>query len=152
MAGASLAESQTRIQSITLSMAFRPAPTKHLFHSLLLPVGLGVLVLVAGCRREPTPAPAPAAPAEVPGPALAPPQPGQAPPPVVSTIESKDTAYTQEMVQTLNDFLGDYIKQHKRVPRDIAEMVNLKIITSVPVLPGGKKWVINQQTGKISAQ
>ena len=117
MAGASLAESQTRIQSITSSMAFRPAPTKHLFHSLLLPVGLCVLVLVAGCRREPTPAPAPAAPAEVPGPALAPPQPGQAPPPIVSTIESKDTAYTQEMVQTLNDFLGDYIKQHKRVPR-----------------------------------
>ena len=135
---------------------------KHLFHSLLLPVGLCVLVLVAGCRREPTPAPAPAAPAapaEVPGPAVATPQPGQPPPPIVSTIESKDTAYTQEMVQTLNDFLGDYIKQHKRVPRDIAEMVNLKIITSVPVLPGGKKWVIggkkwviNQQTGKISAQ
>ena len=125
---------------------------KHLFHSLLLSVGLCVLVLVAGCRREPTPAPAPAAPAEVPGPAVATPQPGHPPPPIVSTIESKDTAYTQDMVQTLNDFLGDYIKQHKRVPRDIAEMVNLKIITSVPVLPGGKKWVINQQTGKISAQ
>lgn len=56
------------------------------------------------------------------------------------------------MTQTLNDFLGDYIKQNKRIPRDINEMVSLKIITSIPVLPGGKKWVINQQTGKISAQ
>ncbi len=125
---------------------------KHLFHSLLLPAGLCVIVLVAGCRRKPNPAPAPAAPAEVPSPAVATPPPSQPPPPVVSTIESKDTAYTQEMTQTLNDFLGDYIKQHKRIPRDIAEMVSLKIITSVPVLPGGKKWVINQQTGKISAQ
>lgn len=125
---------------------------KHLFQSLLLPVGLSVLVLVAGCRRKPTPAPAPAAPAEVPSPAVATPQPGQPPPPFVSTIESKDTAYTQEMTQTLNDFLGDYIKQHKRVPRDVAEMISLKIITSIPVLPGGKKWLINQQTGKISAQ
>ena len=70
----------------------------------------------------------------------------------MSTRESKDAAYTLEMTQTLNDFLGDYIKQHKRIPKDINEMVSLKIITSVPVLPGGRKWVIDQQTGKISAQ
>ena len=56
------------------------------------------------------------------------------------------------MTQTLNDFLGDYIKRNKRIPKDINEMISLKIITSVPVLPGGKKWVINQQTGKICAQ
>ena len=56
------------------------------------------------------------------------------------------------MTSTLNDFLADYIRQHKRVPRDINEMMSLKLITSIPVLPGGKKWVINQQTGKISAQ
>ncbi|MFM8468873.1 MAG: hypothetical protein ACKODH_02720 [Limisphaerales bacterium] len=56
------------------------------------------------------------------------------------------------MTQTLNDFLGDYIKQKKRIPKDVSEMVGLKVITSVPVLPGGKKWVIDQQTGKISAQ
>ncbi len=31
-------------------------------------------------------------------------------------------------------------------------MVSLKIITSIPALPGGKKWVIDQQTGKLSAQ
>jgi hypothetical protein len=56
------------------------------------------------------------------------------------------------MTQTLNDFLGDYIRQHKRIPKDINEMVSLKIITSIPVLPGGRKWVIDPQSGKISAQ
>ncbi len=56
------------------------------------------------------------------------------------------------MTQTLNDLLGDYIREKKRVPRDIGEMMSLKIITSIPALPPGKKWVINQQTGKISAQ
>ncbi|NBV22816.1 MAG: hypothetical protein EBS05_12985 [Proteobacteria bacterium] len=70
----------------------------------------------------------------------------------MSTRESKDTAYTLEMTQTLNDFLGDYIRQHKRIPKDINEMVSLKIITSIPVLPGGRKWVIDPQSGKISAQ
>lgn len=125
---------------------------KLLFRSLFLPVALCVIVLGAGCRRKPTPEPAPAAPAEVTSPAVVAPQPDQPPPLIVSTIESKDTAYTQEMVQTLNDFLGDYIQQHKRIPKDINEMKSLKIITSIPVLPGGKKWVINQQTGKISAQ
>ena len=69
-----------------------------------------------------------------------------------ATRETHDANYVQEMTSTLNDFLGDYIKQHKRVPKDINEMVALKLITSIPTLPGGKKWVINQQTGKISAQ
>ena len=56
------------------------------------------------------------------------------------------------MTRTLNNYLGDYIRQHKRIPKDINEMVSLKIITSIPVLPGGRKWVIDQQTGKLSAQ
>lgn len=83
--------------------------------------------------------------------------PAGAPPPAPAsqggaTRETHDAAYVQEMTSTLNDFLADYIREKKRVPRDINEMVSLKVITSIPVLPGGKKWVINQQTGKISAQ
>ena len=69
-----------------------------------------------------------------------------------ATRETHDAVYIQEMTSTLNDFLADYTRQHKRVPRDINEMLSLKLITSIPVLPGGKKWVIHQQTGKISAQ
>lgn len=83
--------------------------------------------------------------------------PAGAPPPAPAnqggaTRETHDATYIQEMTSTLNDFLGDYIREKKRVPKDINEMVSLKLITSIPVLPGGKKWVINQQTGKISAQ
>lgn len=75
-----------------------------------------------------------------------------APATVVTTIASNQAAYEQEMAQTLNDFLADYIREKKRIPKDINEMISLKLITSVPALPAGKKWVINQQTGKISAQ
>lgn len=124
------------------------------FHSLALTLSLCAVVLAVGCRRKktddhpvPAPATAPAAPS-----AAATPQAGQSAPVIVSTRESKDTAYTLEMTQTLNDFLGDYIRQHKRIPKDINEMVSLKIITSIPVLPGGRKWVIDPQSGKISAQ
>lgn len=120
----------------------------------LLPCLCGI-VLVAGCkRRQPSQPAPPPVPAEFPAvvPAVPAPQLGQPPPPAVSTRESHDSAYTLEMTQTLNDFLADYIREKKRIPKDISEMVSLKIITSVPVLPGGKKWVINQQTGKISAQ
>ncbi|MSU26381.1 MAG: hypothetical protein EXS27_00495 [Pedosphaera sp.] len=126
---------------------------KFVFLAFLHLPCLCAIILAAGCRRKQPDQPVPK-PVEAPvvAPAVIAPPPGQPPPPIVSTRESHDTSYALEMTQTLNDFLGDYIKQHKRIPRDIAEMVNLKIITSVPVLPGGKKWVINQQTGKISAQ
>lgn len=120
----------------------------------LLASSLCAIALVVGCKRRkapepPAPAPVEASAATSAAPA---PQPGQPAPPVATTRESNDAAYTQEMTQTLNDFLGDYIKQKKRIPKDVSEMVGLKVITSVPVLPGGKKWVIDQQTGKISAQ
>lgn len=110
--------------------------------------------LLSGCRRDrgetgakPDSA-APAAPVEMPAgaPPAAPAAQGGA------TRATHDEAYVQEMTQTLNDFLADYIREKKRVPKDINEMVSLKIITSIPVLPSGKKWIINQQTGKISAQ
>lgn len=123
--------------------------------SLLLAIGISAAVIVVGCRRKKAAMPEPPLPPTEAPAAVATPPPlvtGSAPVQAVSSIASMDAAHTQEMTQTLNDFLGDYIKQHKRIPRDIAEMVSLKIITSVPVLPGGKKWVINQQTGKISAQ
>lgn len=114
-----------------------------------------VALIAAGCRKRASveattspPAEAPAAPAT---PHPTPPPSGPAPA-LVTTQASNDAAYIQEMTQTLNDFLADYIREKKRVPKDINEMVSLKIITSIPVLPSGKKWVINQQTGKISAQ
>ncbi len=108
--------------------------------------------LLLACKRGvPAPAPVQVAP---PATAAAPPASpaGQPAPPVVTTRESNDDAYTKEMTQTMNEFLGDYIKANKRIPKDVGEMVGLKIITSVPVLPGGKKWVIDQQTGRISAR
>lgn len=109
--------------------------------------------LLLACKRdapEPVPVAAPPAPAQ---PASAPaPAPGQPAPPVVNTQESSDAAYIQETTQLLNDFLAEYKKTNTRIPKDVAEMVSLKIITSAPVLPGGKKWVIDQQTGKISAR
>lgn len=130
--------------------------------SFLLPLCLGAAVFAAGCKPGQTPDPEPPAPVRprAPAPASAPKpatppasvaQPGP-PPAAVSPRESNDAAYTREMTQTLNDFLGDYIKQNKRIPKDTDEMLRLKIITSVPPVPGGGKWVIDQQTGKISAR
>lgn len=125
-----------------------------------LPSQLGLFLLLLGvaltigCRRSRTDTPSP----EAAGTPAAPvPMPAGAPPAALpsqggATRETHDATYIQEMTSTLNDFLADYIRQHKRVPKDINEMVSLKIITSVPVLPGGKKWVIDQQTGKISAR
>ncbi len=52
----------------------------------------------------------------------------------------------------MNDLLADYIRKNKRTPKDIGEMMGLGIITSIPPAPPGKKWVINQQTGKVSAR
>ncbi len=118
----------------------------------LLSFALSVGSLV-GCRRGRNSAPPPAASTQ----AVPVEMPAGAPPPAPvdaggATRATHDAVYIQEMTSTLNDFLADYIRQHKRVPRDINEMMSLKLITSIPVLPGGKKWVINQQTGKISAQ
>lgn len=129
---------------------------------LVVPLLACAIVVTAGCHRRKGVTPEPAPPVAEPPAAPANPVPtsprpaasvesGPAPA-LVTTRESNDAAYVQEMTQTLNDFLADYIREKKRVPRDINEMVSLKIITSIPVLPGGKKWVINQQTGKISAQ
>jgi hypothetical protein len=122
---------------------------------------LGAVVLATGCRKRSTIQPV-SAPATEAAPTVGAPSPSAPPaagsatsgpaPALVTTRESNDANYIQEMTQTLNDFLADYIREKKRVPKDINEMVSLKLITSIPVLPGGKKWVINQQTGKISAQ
>lgn len=124
--------------------------------SLILALSICTAVVVTGCRRKevdaPESQPVPTEPPPTAASIQQQPTAGATIVQGVSTIESKDSAYTQEMTQTLNDFLGDYIKQNKKTPKDINEMVSLKIITSIPVLPGGKKWVINQQTGKISAQ
>jgi hypothetical protein len=112
------------------------------------------VALVAGCRRS---ANSPASTKEDGAPAAPIAMPAGAPPAAPAsqggaTRETHDATYIQEMTSTLNDFLADYIREKKRIPKDINEMVSLKLITSIPVLPGGKKWVINQQTGKISAQ
>lgn len=111
------------------------------------------VVVLTGCRRSSkasatTATEGPAAPIAMPAgaPPAAPANQGGA------TRETHDAAYIQEMTSTLNDFIADYARQNKRVPKDVGEMVSLKLITSIPVLPGGKKWVVNQQTGKISAQ
>jgi hypothetical protein len=120
----------------------------------ILILACATLVFI-GCRKRSAPvaaAPAPAESSATPAATAPAPQSGGPAPALVTTQASNDAAYIQEMTQTLNDFLADYIRQHKRVPRDINEMMSLKLITSIPVLPGGKKWVINQQTGKISAQ
>jgi len=122
--------------------------------TISLTVALLVVLSAAGCRRKSAAPPPVAPPAETPAAPVAatpPPAPGT-PAPVVTTTASNQAAYEQEMTQTLNDFLGDYIREKKRIPKDINEMMSLKLITSIPVLPAGKKWVINQQTGKISAQ
>lgn len=125
-----------------------------IFHLSLI-AAFTVIVATAGCRKRreaqasSPPIEAPAAPAT---PAALPPSASGPAPSVVTTQASNDAAYIQEMTQTLNDFLADYIREKKRIPRDVNEMVSLKLITSIPALPGGKKWVIKQQTGKISAQ
>lgn len=122
--------------------------------TISLAVALLMALAATGCRRKSATPPPAAPPAEAPAAPVAatpPPAPGT-PAPVVTTTASNQAAYEQEMTQTLNDFLADYIREKKRIPKDISEMVSLKIITSVPALPAGKKWVINQQTGKISAQ
>lgn len=122
--------------------------------TISLAVALLMALAATGCRRKSAIPPPAAPPAEAPAAPVAatpPPAPGT-PAPVVTTTASNQAAYEQEMTQTLNDFLADYIREKKRIPKDISEMVSLKIITSVPALPAGKKWVINQQTGKISAQ
>jgi hypothetical protein len=118
-----------------------------------LVIALCALTALTACRRRsnaiaPGATEAPSAPVAMPAgaPPAAPAAQGGA------TRETHDANYIQEMTSTLNDFLADYTRQHKRVPKDINEMMSLKLITSIPVLPGGKKWVINQQTGKISAQ
>ncbi|MBI3877095.1 MAG: hypothetical protein HY300_14255 [Verrucomicrobia bacterium] len=120
--------------------------------SASLPLCCCAALLLLACKPD-VPAPV-APPAVAPAPAAAMPAPatGQPAPPVVTTRESNDDAYTKEMTQTMNEFLGEYIKANKRIPKDVGEMVGLKIITSVPMLPGGKKWVIDQQTGRISAK
>ena len=126
--------------------------------TLLFRLGLAVVLCTftvqTGCRRR-SDAPTSAASAE--GAATPVAMPVGAPPAAPAaqggaTRETHDAKYIQEMTSTLNDFLADYTRQHKRVPKDINEMMSLKLITSIPVLPGGKKWIINQQTGKISAQ
>ena len=101
------------------------------------PPPVAVTPAVAPVPAPPTPAPVPVTPAD----------------PTVTTKASNDAAYIQEMTQTLNDMLADYIRANKRTPKDINEMISLKIITSIPVIPGGtKKWVIDQRTGKIAAK
>lgn len=124
--------------------------TRHPLSLLLLALSVGLSI---GCRRGRNSTPPPDAATQ----AVPVEMPAGAPPPASvdaggATRATHDAVYIQEMTSTLNDFLADYIRQHKRVPRDINEMVSLKLITSIPTLPGGKKWVINQQTGKISAQ
>lgn len=122
--------------------------------SSFLVLGICAAVAVSGCRRKKSSAPEAPSPVEVSAAAPPAPAPSTTPAPAqsVTTHASNEAAYIQEMEQTLNDFLAEYIRAKKRTPKDINEMLSLRIITSMPPIPAGKKWVINQQTGKISAQ
>lgn len=128
-----------------------------LHFSLALVIVLSVAVFGTGCRRKkaetdvapPMPSKAPAAIAMAPA---LPPIGDTTPVQKISTPESLDSDYTAEMADSLNSFLGDYIRANKRIPKDLNEMVSLKIITSIPPVPGGKQWVIDQRTGRISAR
>jgi|GEM_PF-1374659 hypothetical protein len=123
---------------------------------------LVTLVLVAGCRRQEEAAPAALPVAKAPSAPVAPvpptspaAPPGPAPAQAVSPKDANATAYAgyiQELEQTMTDLLGEYIRKHKRTPKDINEMMSLGVITSIPPAPAGKKWVIDQQTGKVSAR
>jgi hypothetical protein len=128
--------------------------------SLSFVLAIAVFAL-PGCSRKKAEAPPPQAEAPAPSPspktetgvpAPPPAEAAPAPEPAVTTKASNDSAYIKEMEQTLNEFLGDYVRANHRIPKDINEMLNLKIITSIPAVPAGKRWVIDQKTGKISAK
>jgi len=132
-------------------------------HPRLLILSLGAVLLLAGCKKQNAAAPEapplakapPAAPVPSAPTVPAPPTAAPAPPPAQTQDAANAAAYAgyiAEMEQTLNDFLGEYIRKNKRTPKDIGEMMSLGIITSIPPAPTGKKWVIDQRTGKISAR
>lgn len=50
----------------------------------------------------------------------------------------------------MNMLLGEYVAEHKRIPKDVNEMVAWKIISKVPPPPAGKRYVIDQSNGRIS--
>ena len=138
-------------------MRTAPRPHPRSVSPFLASLFLCTLIVLSGCRRKPAePPPSPTPAVEVLVQPTAKPEAAGVPPQAAAVTEEASrianaSAYTQEMTQTLNEFLGDYIRQHKRIPKDVNEMVSLKLIRSVPALPSGKKWVIDQQTGKISA-
>ena len=52
-------------------------------------------------------------------------------------------------VESLNTVLGDYIASKDRIPKNLEEMVRLKLIPHVPKPPPGYKYEIDQVRGKV---
>jgi hypothetical protein len=55
-----------------------------------------------------------------------------------------------DLTETLNGILTDYADAHGRVPKDLAEMVRLKLIPRIPEAPPGKRFLINAERREIA--
>ena len=68
------------------------------------------------------------------------------PPPDAPAAEPQQLTASEEMSlvpESLNSVLRDYYDAESRVPKDLEEMVQLKLIPRVPTPPPGKKYVID---------
>jgi hypothetical protein len=54
-----------------------------------------------------------------------------------------------DLTETLNSILTDYVDANDRVPRDLSEMVRLKLISRIPEAPPGKRYAINADRREI---
>jgi len=68
---------------------------------------------------------------------------------VDASIPRTEDEAPNDATEQLNAILGDYIDAYNRVPKDLDELVRLKLIPRIPDPPAGKKYKINQSTHQV---
>ncbi|MBI3874547.1 MAG: hypothetical protein HY300_00955 [Verrucomicrobia bacterium] len=49
----------------------------------------------------------------------------------------------------MNSILSDYMSESRKTPKDMEEMVRLKLIRAIPAAPPGKKYVLDQNKRRV---
>jgi hypothetical protein len=115
-------------------------------------------LILSGCGKSKKPETPQAAPPEqaVSAEAIAAPAPPAPPHPSQAPAESGDRPIPANMqdvsldLESLNIILDNYYTAYEKVPKDINDMIRLKLIKRAPTPPPGKKYVIDPKKHKIN--
>ena len=54
----------------------------------------------------------------------------------------------QQQVQVLDELVQAWVMTKNSIPKDLEELVKAKMLSKVPIAPPGKRFAVDQKTGR----